>query len=102
MSTFALPAAGIGRDPIDEALAASASTFRSPRMFDRIETDAVAGTVRWKPVKSLWMSAMTLAAVIGGPLFFTWRASALSRNHGRDRLPRPFARHAPPPHPPRL
>jgi stearoyl-CoA desaturase (delta-9 desaturase) len=77
VSTTALPAAEIGRDPIAEALAASASTFRSPRMFDRDGTDPVAGTVRWKPAKSLWMSAMTLTALIGGPLFFTWGALAL-------------------------
>ena len=64
-------------DPVDEALARSESTFRSPRMLDVPETDAVAGTVHWKPVKSLWISAMTLAALIGGPLFFTWGALAL-------------------------
>ena len=77
MSTTALPPAEIAHDPIDAALAASASTFRSPRMFDRDGTDAIAGTVRWKPVKSLWISTMTLAALVGGPLFFTWGALAL-------------------------
>jgi fatty-acid desaturase len=64
-------------DPVDEALARSESTFRSPRMFDAQETDAVAGMVRWKPVKSLWIGAMTLAALIGGPIYFTWGALAL-------------------------
>src|SRR5215475_13580547 len=77
MSTIALPLADIAHDPIDAALAASASTFRSPRMFDRDDTDAVTGTVRWKPVKSLWISAMTLAALVGGPLFSTWGAFVL-------------------------
>ena len=77
MSTITLPASGTDRDPIAEALAASASTFRSPRMFDRDDTDPVTGTVRWKPAKSLWMSAMTLTALVGGPLFFTWGALAL-------------------------
>ena len=64
-------------DTVDEALRQSASTFRSPRMFDADDTDAIVGSVRWKPVKSLWISAMTLAALIGGPLFFTWGALAL-------------------------
>jgi stearoyl-CoA desaturase (delta-9 desaturase) len=77
VSATALPAAKIGRDPIAEALAASASMFRSPRMFDRDGTDPVAGAVRWKPAKSLWMSAMTITALVGGPLFFTWGALAL-------------------------
>jgi stearoyl-CoA desaturase (delta-9 desaturase) len=64
-------------DPVDEALARSESTFRSPRMFDAEETDAVEGRVHWKPVKSLWITAMTLVALIGGPLTFTWGALAL-------------------------
>jgi stearoyl-CoA desaturase (delta-9 desaturase) len=64
-------------DPVDEALAWSQSTFRSPRMFDAPETDAVEGVVRWKPAKSLWIAAMTLAALVGGPICFTWGALAL-------------------------
>jgi fatty-acid desaturase len=64
-------------DPIDAALAASAGTFRCPRMREADDTDALAGTVRWSPAKSLWLSAMTLAALIGGPLTFTWGALAL-------------------------
>jgi fatty-acid desaturase len=64
-------------DCVDDALARSESTFRSPRMFDAEDTDAVAGVVRWKPVKSLWISGMTLVAVIGGPITFTWGALAL-------------------------
>ena len=64
-------------DPIDAALARSESTFRSPRMFDAADTDAVEGEVHWKPAKSLWISAMTLTALIGGPVFFTWGALAL-------------------------
>ena len=75
------PPAGEARaavtDAIDDALRQSAGTFRSPRMFDTEATSAVAGTVRWKPVKSLWISAMTVAAVAGGPLAFTWDALAL-------------------------
>ena len=54
-------------DLVDEALARSESTFRSPRMFDARDTDAVEGVVRWKPVKSLWISAMTVVALLAGP-----------------------------------
>ena len=64
-------------DPVDEALARSESSLRSPRMFDAADTDATLGAVRWKPVKSLWITAMTLTALIGGPLFFTWGAVAV-------------------------
>jgi stearoyl-CoA desaturase (delta-9 desaturase) len=64
-------------DPVDEALRQSASTFRSPRMFDAEATNAIDGEVRWKPVKSLWISSMTVAALVGGPIFFTWGALAV-------------------------
>ena len=64
-------------DAVDEALAQSQSSLRSPRMFDSDDTDAVAGKVHWAPVKSLWISGMTLAALIGGPLYFSWSAFAL-------------------------
>ena len=65
------------RDPVDEAMRKSESTFRSPRMVDAADTSAVEGEVHWKPVKSLWISGMTLSALLGGPLFFTWGALAL-------------------------
>jgi fatty-acid desaturase len=64
-------------DPIDVALAQSQSMFRSPRMFDESDTDASTGSVHWSPAKSLWISAMSLVAAIGGPLFFSWSALAL-------------------------
>jgi hypothetical protein len=64
-------------DVVDEALRRSECTFRSPRMHDADDTDAVGGSVHWKPVKSLWISMMTVAAVLGGPLAFTWGALAL-------------------------
>ena len=64
-------------DPVDAALMASASSLRSPRMADLADTDAVDGSVRWQPVKSLWISAMTLVALVGGPLTATWGAVAL-------------------------
>lgn len=64
-------------DPIEDALVTAQSSLRSPRMLYGEGTDAVAGSVHWKPVKSLWISVMTLAAIIGGPLFFTWGAFVL-------------------------
>ena len=69
--------ANLERDPVDDAPARSDSTFRSPRMSDAADTDAVAGTVRWQPLKSAWISFMTLVALIGGPLTCTWGAFAL-------------------------
>src|SRR4030095_10312401 len=55
----------------------SESSLRSPRMFDAADTDATEGVVRWKPVKSLWISGMTLTALIGGPLTFPGAALPL-------------------------
>ena len=64
-------------DAVEAALVRSESTFRSPRMFDAEATDAVAGTVHWKPVKSLWISSMTCIGLVGGPIFFSWDAVVL-------------------------
>ena len=64
-------------DPVDHALQLSEGTFRCVRMHDAADTDAVSGTVNWKPAKSLWISAMTLAALLGGPVFFTFGALVL-------------------------
>src|SRR5215471_4224491 len=58
-------------NPIDAALTKSESTFRSPRMFDQSMTNAEAGHVHWAPGKPLWLTSMTTAALIGGPLYFT-------------------------------
>ncbi len=48
---------------------------------DRIDAKGVAnpveGDVRWAPARSLWTGGMTLAAVILGPVFFSWSAVAL-------------------------
>src|SRR4051812_6797852 len=38
------------------------------------DVDPCAGTVRWAPARSLWNGAMLLAAVVLGPLAFTWDA----------------------------
>lgn len=48
---------------------------------ERIHADEaanpVAGEVRWAPVKSLWIGAMTVAALGLGPLYFSWAALTL-------------------------
>jgi fatty-acid desaturase len=62
---------------VETALAHAEGMFRSPRMFEDRKTDSLSGSVHWSPVKSLWISTMTLAALIGGPLAFTWGAFAL-------------------------
>ena len=77
MAPVATLPAGAAADPVEAALEASQSTFRSPRMFDAEDTDAVEGRVRWMPRKSLWISGMTIAALIGGPIWFTWGALLL-------------------------
>jgi fatty-acid desaturase len=64
-------------DEIDEALAKSASTFYSPRMFDAEDTSAIEGRVQWSAKKSLWLSAMTLTGLVAGPIYFTWSALIL-------------------------
>ena len=66
-----------GSDAVELALQRSETTLRAPRMFDAAETSATQGGVNWKPIKSLWISAMTLVALIGGPLTFNWGAFAL-------------------------
>lgn len=39
--------------------------------------DVVDGSVRWEPVRSLWLIAMTLGATLGGIMAFTWTAFAI-------------------------
>lgn len=57
--------------PPSDRDAAAIAMERSPRMTERAATDAVAGRVVWSPAKSLWITAMALGTVIGGPLFVT-------------------------------
>src|SRR4051794_5259058 len=40
-------------------------------------SDPVRGRVRWAPGKSLWIGSMTFAALVLGPLYFTWGAFLL-------------------------
>lgn len=51
------------------------SSISTGRMIDD-SSDPVKGRVVWMPAKSVWISAMTLTAIIGGPLTFTWSAFA--------------------------
>lgn len=68
---------GTRAEAVEAALANSEGMFRSPRMFEDDGTNAVAGTVHWHPKKSLWISTMTLTALMGGPLYFSWSAFVL-------------------------
>jgi fatty-acid desaturase len=64
-------------DEVEAALARSDSMFRSPRMYEAAGTDAMRGEVSWKPSKSIWISAMTVVAVVAGPLTIAPQAFAL-------------------------
>ena len=65
------------------------STLRSPRMFDAQETDAVEGMRALEAGQVAVDLGMTLAALIGGPIYFTWGALALFlATTAVDRVPR--------------
>lgn len=49
----------------------------SGRMIETSETSAGRGKVTWSPVKSIWLSAMTIVAVIAGPFLVSWSAFAV-------------------------
>ena len=53
------------------------SCVSTARMISNAKSDAVAGRVVWSPAKSIWTAAMTAAALVLGPLTFTWDAAAL-------------------------
>lgn len=52
------------------------STDNMERIIGAYGADALAGTVRWSPVKSLWFFAMLGGWLVGGSLFFSWGAVA--------------------------
>ncbi|MGO7538510.1 acyl-CoA desaturase [Rhizobium ruizarguesonis] len=52
------------------------SSISTGRMIDN-SSDPVKGRVVWMPAKSIWITAMTLITIIGGPLTFTWSAFAV-------------------------
>jgi fatty-acid desaturase len=41
------------------------------------ETNPLDGRVRWSPLKSFWIGAMSLVAIALGPMFLSWSAFAL-------------------------
>ncbi len=41
------------------------------------DTNPIEGSVQWDPVRSVWNGSMLLAAVILGPLYFSWPAFAV-------------------------
>ncbi len=49
----------------------------SHRIQARIDCSALEGRVRWAPAKSLWITSMTLVALLLGPLVFSWSALSL-------------------------
>lgn len=52
-------------------------TISTGRMISRHDSDARDGTVVWMPAKSIWVGAMTIVALVFGPLTFSWDAFAL-------------------------
>ena len=52
-------------------------TISTGRMISQPMSDAEDGEVVWMPAKSIWIGAMTLIALVFGPLTFSWSAFAL-------------------------
>ncbi|MFS2180389.1 acyl-CoA desaturase [Rhizobium pisi] len=52
------------------------SSISTGRMIDN-DSDPVTGRVTWMPAKSIWISAMTAIAIVGGPLTVTPGAFAV-------------------------
>jgi stearoyl-CoA desaturase (delta-9 desaturase) len=62
------------------AAASGAPDIRSNFVVHRVvadEADPRSGRVQWSPVKSLWLTGMTAAALVGGTLAFSWDALSL-------------------------
>jgi fatty-acid desaturase len=53
------------------------SAISTGRMISEPDSDPIHGRVVWVPTKSIWVAAMTVIALIGGPLTFTWGALAV-------------------------
>jgi sn-1 stearoyl-lipid 9-desaturase len=43
-----------------------------PRIYAARQASPILGTVKWAPVKSLWLSSTTLVALIAGPMTLAW------------------------------
>ena len=56
------------------AAQSSIDPYKVNSLVVRPDTDAVAGVVRWDPVRSIWNAAMLSAALVLAPLFATWSA----------------------------
>jgi hypothetical protein len=52
------------------------NSISTGRMIDD-NSDPLKGRVVWMPAKSIWITAMTLIAIVGGPLTFTWSTLAV-------------------------
>ena len=66
-----MPIEAARADEVERALQQNAGMYCAPRMYEEDSTDAVNGRVVWKPVKSIWIGAMTLIALFAGPLTAT-------------------------------
>jgi stearoyl-CoA desaturase (delta-9 desaturase) len=53
------------------------SLASTERIIVDANTNALDGDIRWAPAKSLWLTGMTLVALVAGPLTFSWEALAL-------------------------
>ena len=49
----------------------------SERIIAHANCDPVQATVRWAPIKSLWIGSMTTGALVLGPVYFSWTALLL-------------------------
>lgn len=49
----------------------------SERIVVTPRTDPLDGIVQWAPAKSLWLAGMTAAAIVLGPICFSWSAFAV-------------------------
>jgi fatty-acid desaturase len=48
-----------------------------PRIHATGQANPILGTVQWAPVKSLWLAAMTVVALIAGPITLAWDTAAV-------------------------
>jgi sn-1 stearoyl-lipid 9-desaturase len=56
---------------------ATQGPFKVHSLTITTDTDPVAGMASWDPARSLWNGGMMLAAIVLGPIFFTWSAFAV-------------------------
>lgn len=56
------------------SLLSKALAYGTERVLETSLTNAIEGAVRWSPSKSIWLSGMAMAWLIGGSVFFSWGA----------------------------